>query len=89
MRRFWQRGRGVMLVVQYRKYPRVLSLRAKRMVENVGGKIVGVVLNNINILRDDYYYYNHSYYSNYYYRASEPAKDEAGKSPRDGPGAER
>ncbi len=72
---------GVMLVVQYRKYPRVMSLRAKRMVENVGGKLVGVVLNNINILRDDYYYYYHSYYSNYYYRSGEPAKDEAPAKP--------
>jgi hypothetical protein len=26
---------------------------------------LGVVLNNINILRDDYYYYYHSYYSHY------------------------
>jgi len=65
---------GVMLVVQYRKYPRVMSLRAKRMVENVGGKLVGVVLNNINIMRDDYYYYYHSYYSNYYYRSEDGKK---------------
>ncbi len=57
---------GVLLVVQYRKYPRIISSRAKRIVENVGGTIVGVVLNNINILRDDYYYYYHSYYSQYY-----------------------
>ena len=56
---------GVLLVVQYRKYPRIISSRAKRMIENVGGNILGVVLNNINILRDDYYYY-HSYYSHYY-----------------------
>ncbi|MDF3127834.1 polysaccharide biosynthesis tyrosine autokinase [Kiritimatiellaeota bacterium B1221] len=55
---------GVMLVVQYRKYPRQMSARAKHLVENVGGKIAGVVLNNINILRDDYYYYN-SYYTHY------------------------
>jgi len=74
---------GVLLVVQYRKYPRIMSLRAKRMIENVGGRIVGVVLNNINILRDDYYYYYHSYYSNYYYQhtptVEEPAKVDAGK----------
>lgn len=54
---------GVLLVVQYRKYPRHISTRAKRMLENVGTNVVGVVLNNINILRDDYYYYYHSYYS--------------------------
>lgn len=56
---------GVLLVVQYRKYPRSISLRARRMLENVGTNVVGVVLNNINILRDDYYYYYHSYYSHY------------------------
>lgn len=38
-------------MVQYRKYPRVISLRAKRMIESVGGKIIGVVLNNINVAR--------------------------------------
>ncbi|OGV43754.1 MAG: hypothetical protein A2X46_08660 [Lentisphaerae bacterium GWF2_57_35] len=56
---------GVLLVVQYRKYPRVISSRAKRMVENVGGKLLGVVLNNINIMRDDYYYYYHASYTQY------------------------
>lgn len=56
---------GVLLVVQYRKYPRQMSSRAKRLVESVGGKVMGVVLNNINILRDDYYYYYSSYYSHY------------------------
>jgi succinoglycan biosynthesis transport protein ExoP len=57
---------GVLLVVQYRKYPRSMSTRAKRMLENVGATVLGVVLNNINILRDDYYYYYHSYYSHYH-----------------------
>lgn len=56
---------GVMLVVQYRKYPRAISSRAKRIMENVGAHSLGVVLNNINIMRDDYYYYYNSYYSHY------------------------
>jgi len=51
---------GVLLVVQYRKYPRNISARAKRMLDNVGANVIGVVLNNINILRDDYYYYYHT-----------------------------
>lgn len=51
------------LVVQYRKYPQQMTLRAKQMVEKVGGRMVGVVLNNINISQDSYYYY----YSGYYY----------------------
>lgn len=63
---------GVLLVVQYRKYPRNISSRAKRMLENVGTNILGVVLNNINILRDDYYYYYHSYYGH-----SEESKPES------------
>jgi len=67
---------GVLLVVQYRKYPRVISARAKRMIENVGGNLLGVVLNNINILRDDYYYYYHSYYSHYYNTPEEESKKE-------------
>ncbi len=54
---------GVMLIVQYRKYPRAISSRARRILDNVGANPVGVVLNNINILRDDYYYYYHSHYS--------------------------
>jgi capsular exopolysaccharide synthesis family protein len=56
---------GVLLVIEYRKYPRTMSTRAKHVVENVGGKILGVVLNNINIMRDDYYYYYHTHYTHY------------------------
>lgn len=52
---------GVLLVVQYRKYPRHMSTRAKRLLENTGSRTLGVVLNNINVLRDDYYYYYHSH----------------------------
>jgi len=61
---------GIIMVVQYRKYPRDMIIRAKQMLDTLGVKQVGVVLNNINIMRDDYYYYYHSYYSNYYYYRS-------------------
>lgn len=64
---------GVLLVVQYRKYPRDMIIRAKQMLDTLGVSQVGVVLNNINIMRDDYYYYYHSYYSNYYYYRSQEA----------------
>ena len=66
---------GVLLVVQYRKYPRSITVRAKRLLENVGTNIIGVVLNNINIMRDDYYYYYHSYYSQYYGHDENAAQD--------------
>ncbi len=64
---------GVVLVVQYRKYPRDMIIRAKQMLDTLGVSQVGVVLNNINIMRDDYYYYYHSYYSNYHYYRSQEA----------------
>ena len=54
------------LVVQYRKYPQAMTLRAKQMVEKVGGTMLGVVLNNINISQDSYYYYYSGYYYDYY-----------------------
>lgn len=57
---------GAILVVQYRKYPRDMLIKAKHMMDTLGVKAVGVVLNNINVMRDDYYYYYHSYYSDYY-----------------------
>jgi len=58
---------GAILVVQYRKYPRDMLVKAKQMVESLGVETVGAVLNNINVMRDDYYYYYHSYYSDYYH----------------------
>ncbi len=64
---------GVLLVIQYRKYPRALSARAKDMVENFGGNLLGVVLNNINISRDYAYYY---YHQNYYYYPQDEEKAE-------------
>jgi capsular exopolysaccharide synthesis family protein len=68
------------LVVQYRKYPQQMTLRAKQMVEKVGGRLLGVVLNNINISQDSYYYYYSGYYYDYYSKndESKPA-DEAGE----------
>ena len=75
---------GVLLVVQYRKYPKLISARAKRILDSVGARTVGVVLNNINIMRDDYYYYYHtsgSYHQDPADAAPEPkVLAEAGKS---------
>lgn len=56
---------GVILVVQHRKYPRAVSIRAKDMINNIGGNLIGVVLNNINISKDYSSYYFQQHY-NYY-----------------------
>lgn len=70
------------LVIQYRKYPQAMTIRAKQMVEKVGGRMLGVVLNNINISQDSYYYYYSGYYYDYYskYESSEDSKHNGGSS---------
>jgi capsular exopolysaccharide synthesis family protein len=55
----------VILVVQHRRYPREISLRAKRAVEEVHGNCIGMVLNSVTVKSDDSYYY-YSNYGNYY-----------------------
>ena len=56
------------LVVQYRKYPINMIRKAVSALQAQSIEIAGAVLNNINVMRDDYYYYYHSYYSDYYNR---------------------
>ena len=72
-----------LLVVQYRKYPQAMTVRAKQMVEKVGGRMLGVVLNNINISQDSYYYYYSGYYYDYYSKRDDEdatSKKNGGKS---------
>lgn len=56
------------IVVQHRRFPKSMLQRVKQAVENVGGKILGVVLNNVDVRQDEYYQYYTSYY-NYYHKA--------------------
>jgi len=71
-------------VIQYRRYPQPMNLRAKQLIEKVGGNLVGIVLNNINMSQDESYYYYSGYYHDYYSKNedSEPVatKPEGGKS---------
>ena len=54
-----------MLVVQHRKLPRNMLIRVKQAVEQVGGDIIGVVLNNVDVRSDSQYQYYTSYYTYY------------------------
>ncbi|MCA1962384.1 MAG: polysaccharide biosynthesis tyrosine autokinase [Prosthecobacter sp.] len=54
-----------MFVVQHRKLPRHLLLRVKQTVENVGGRMLGVVLNQVDLRADVQYQYYTSYYTYY------------------------
>ncbi|NWK57450.1 polysaccharide biosynthesis tyrosine autokinase [Verrucomicrobiaceae bacterium N1E253] len=54
-----------MIVVQHRKLPRNMLMRVKQAVENVGGHVIGVVLNNVDVRSDNQYQYYTSYYTYY------------------------
>jgi capsular exopolysaccharide synthesis family protein len=82
-----------MIVVQHRKLPRNMLLRVKQAVETVGGNVIGVVLNNVDVRSDSQYQYYTSYYT-YYAPAesqigppvavgSSPAKPQAGAREND------
>ncbi|HRH95641.1 MAG TPA: polysaccharide biosynthesis tyrosine autokinase [Prosthecobacter sp.] len=70
-----------MIVVQHRKLPRHMLMRVKQSVENVGGKVVGVVLNNVDLRSDAQYQYYTSYYT-YYSPTNSPNGTQGGKSRR-------
>lgn len=61
-----------MIVVQHRKLPRNMLLRVKQAVENVGGHVIGVVLNNVDVRSDSQYQYYTSYYTYYAPAESQP-----------------
>jgi len=64
------------MVVQHRRFPRSMSQRAKQAILNVGGNILGVVLNNVDTRHDQYY----EYYTNYYSYQSKESREAFKKS---------
>lgn len=74
-------ARGVdmtVIVVQYRRYPISICQRVRQTVEQVGGRVVGVVLNRVDTRRDDTY----SYYSGYGYYYGQRTDNGDGKAQR-------
>jgi len=69
----------VLQVIQYRRYPQPMNIRAKQMIEKVGGNFAGIVLNNINVSQDESYYY----YTGYYHDYSSRGEDEQPVAARD------
>jgi capsular exopolysaccharide synthesis family protein len=70
----------VIQVIQYRRYPQPMSIRAKQLIEKVGGNLIGILLNNINMSQDEsYYYYTGYYHGNYYYSRNEDALETPAK----------
>ena len=54
------------IVVQHRRFPRAMLTRVKQAILGVGGTVLGVVLNNVDLKHDQNYYYYTNYYA--YYR---------------------
>jgi capsular exopolysaccharide synthesis family protein len=63
---------GVLLVVHAGKSSRGIVRRSRQLLHDVGAKIFGVVLNNVNVKsQDGYYYYQSYYHQSYYHRDDE------------------
>ncbi|HMO80155.1 MAG TPA: polysaccharide biosynthesis tyrosine autokinase [Pyrinomonadaceae bacterium] len=62
---------GVILVVHSGKSSRQVVRRAKQLLQDIGARIFGVVLNNIDLNSHDNYYYYQSYYDRNSYFSSD------------------
>ncbi|MEO6587714.1 MAG: polysaccharide biosynthesis tyrosine autokinase [Pyrinomonadaceae bacterium] len=59
---------GVILVVHSGKSSRQVVRRSRQLLQDVGAKVFGVVLNKVNLRSQDNYYYYQSYYHRSNYR---------------------
>src|SRR3984893_1461688 len=53
------------IIVQHRRFPRAMLTRVKQAILGVGGTVLGVVLNNVDLKHDQNYYYYTNYYGYY------------------------
>jgi capsular exopolysaccharide synthesis family protein len=56
---------SAILVIQHRRYPRAMALRTKQIIDNAGGKLLGVLVNNVHVGQDETYYYYHDQLERY------------------------
>ena len=63
------------IVVQHRRFPRAMLSRVKQAVLGVGGTVLGVVLNNVDLKHDQNYYYYTNYYGYYTPRDKEARRE--------------
>jgi Mrp family chromosome partitioning ATPase len=64
-------------VIQYRRYPQQMNMRAKQLVEKAGGNLIGIVLNNVTMPHDEGYYHHYSHNEN---EQETPAQNVPGES---------
>jgi len=63
------------IVVQHRRFPRAMLTRVKQAILGVGGNVLGVVLNNVDLKHDQNYYYYTNYYGYYQPRDVEARRE--------------
>ncbi|MGI9087524.1 MAG: GumC family protein [Chthoniobacterales bacterium] len=63
------------IVVQHRRFPRAMLTRVKQAILGVGGTVLGVVLNNVDLKHDQNYYYYTNYYGYYQPRDVEARRE--------------
>ena len=66
---------GVLLVVHGGRSSRHVVRRAKQILQDVGAKVIGVVLNNVDVTSQDYYYYYQQYYYKSYYSSDDEVEE--------------
>ncbi|HEY4784104.1 MAG TPA: polysaccharide biosynthesis tyrosine autokinase, partial [Chthoniobacterales bacterium] len=67
------------IVVQHRRFPRAMLTRVKQAILGVGGTVLGVVLNNVDLKHDQNYYYYTNYYGYYQTRDKETRRSRSSK----------
>ena len=67
------------IVVQHRRFPRAMLTRVKQAVVGVGGTVLGVVLNNVDLKHDQNYYYYTNYYGYYQPREKDTRGGRSGR----------
>jgi Mrp family chromosome partitioning ATPase len=70
---------GVLLVVHGGKSSRHIVKRSTQLLRDIGAKVFGIVLNNINLQPHDYYYY-HRYYGQQDYQSATNSEGERAAS---------
>jgi capsular exopolysaccharide synthesis family protein len=68
------------IVVQHRRFPKSMIQRVKLAIDNVGGKTLGVVLNNVDVRHGQSYEYYTSYYNYYHKPVVSPQKKPTGST---------
>ncbi len=68
------------MVVQHRRFPRAMLQRVKQAVDHSGGKLIGIVLNNVDSKHDEGYSYANGY-NDYYATAAKPGERPTSPAP--------